>query len=255
MSQLSLMPDLSASFVTDIETILANMVTWWQSTILGESSRLRTIVTDHYLHCQQAKVVSDSPMDEQTSSRIRYEVEQHLIALVRLKTELFEDFALAIHKQIQFFNIVKVSEFEGKTCPPMTDPMWQDCRHRILHPKHSVSMLTDLHAVCVENVTATVSSSINDGNGGGDINRMGRIELLSNLAKTDTGSDPGCDDPRWQCQCPPTDSMLQLVDCQFGWLQQLLQQSVDLIKVLHWTRYLHEKMIFKVCLSRCHYTM
>ena len=97
LSQLTLLPEMSGTFVADIEHILVNMSQWFRCSILGEHSRMRSII-----------IAERSEHDLKS-------VNNQLYRLATLKMNLFDQFACAIRKLLEFFKIAKVSS-EGRFC-------------------------------------------------------------------------------------------------------------------------------------------
>ena len=96
---MSMLPEMSPAFVSDVEHILKNMVHWLKQAILGPQSRMRSIINSENeniksWHTQDGKAITP---------------EQQLNMLANLKINLFDQFARAIIKLLKFFIISKVS--------------------------------------------------------------------------------------------------------------------------------------------------
>lgn len=92
-------PEMNSNFVIDIEHILENMNQWFQCSILGEHSRMRSIVGSVSENCKWW------PQNQSDSMPV---VDDQLSRLTTVKMRLFEQFASAIRKQLKFFKIAKV---------------------------------------------------------------------------------------------------------------------------------------------------
>lgn len=102
ISELGQYPEMSSAFISDIEHILVNMNQWFRCSILGEHSRMRSII---------ASMSEDSKWWQQSQSdqEAKPAADDQLCLLTTVKMRLFEQFACAIRKQLEFFKIAKVS--------------------------------------------------------------------------------------------------------------------------------------------------
>lgn len=129
LSQLSLLPEMSCAFVSDIEIILKNMTHWLSRAILGEHSRMRSIVSSTLIGAdqqnQQSTISSGHLFFYNTITKMNSmtnivdggtrsdcggnDGENQLYRLLSTKIHLFDQFACAIRKLLNFFKIAKVS--------------------------------------------------------------------------------------------------------------------------------------------------
>lgn len=94
------MPDMSNSFITDIEHILKEMKQWIGGSILGNQSRMKEIICEYMLNATE----SDSP----DCVNVQTKVGSLLVSLVKCKVDSFEQFSLTVRKQLKFFKMAKV---------------------------------------------------------------------------------------------------------------------------------------------------
>lgn len=94
------MPDMSNSFIADIEHILKEMKQWIGGSILGNQSRMKEIICDH--------MQANSQSEPDSSIGVQTKVGSLLVSLVKCKVDSFEQFSLAVRKQLKFFKMAKV---------------------------------------------------------------------------------------------------------------------------------------------------
>ena len=95
---------MSTAFVADIEHILLNMSHWLNGAILGEQSRMRSIIIAESENTKSWYPPSGNLYSIDPAKA----AENQLCMLVTLKVTLFDHFAAAIRKLLNFFKIAKV---------------------------------------------------------------------------------------------------------------------------------------------------
>lgn len=93
---------MSGAFIADIEHILGQMCTWIQRAIFGETSRMRLLLDTPSE--SDLKAWNGTKCASQSSPAAT----NQLYLLARLKINLFETFALATRKLLEFYQIAKV---------------------------------------------------------------------------------------------------------------------------------------------------
>lgn len=107
------MPDMSNSFISDIEHILKEMKQWIGGSILGTHSRMKEIVTEYVISVDIEKIFTNGHLKADSGSVTTHtKVGSLLVSLVKCKVDAFDQFSLAVRKQLKFFKIAKVTVVE-----------------------------------------------------------------------------------------------------------------------------------------------
>ncbi|OTF83721.1 hypothetical protein BLA29_009250 [Euroglyphus maynei] len=108
-SQLSLLPEMSDTFIRDIRHIIENLEQWLYSAIMDPSGQMCLIICQYRYDMEtitNKQTISTNRMNE-----IKNEVMEHLVRFLNHKSRMFKDFSIGMMKQLEFINMIKVREF------------------------------------------------------------------------------------------------------------------------------------------------
>lgn len=114
-SQLSLLPEMSDTFIKDIRYIIENFEQWLYSAIMDPMGQMCLII---YQYRYDLEIISSTTttttnnkqtiLTNERMVEIKNNVMEHLVRLLNHKSRIFKDFSIGMQKQLEFINMIKV---------------------------------------------------------------------------------------------------------------------------------------------------